>query len=60
MKRKHIKKCRYEGKRHGVFPIAPGISQKIALWKSQNLFVNLVFIFKQESAVIENGALTQF
>lgn len=47
-------------KRHGVFPIAPGISQKIALWKSQNLFVNLVFIFKQESAVIENGALTQF
>lgn len=36
------------------------ISKDCSLWKSRNLFVNLVFIFKQESAVIENRALTQF
>lgn len=42
------------------FCIVHGISQKITLWKCLNLIVNFMFIFKQESAVIENWALSQF
>lgn len=60
MKRKHITKRRYEEEGDGVFCIVHGISQKITLWKCLNLIVNFMLIFKQESAVVENWALSQF
>lgn len=54
-------KIQIRGKRGWCFSHSSGnILKDCTLWKSQNLLVNLVFIFKQESAVIENRALTQF
>lgn len=60
MKRKHITKRRYEEEGDGVFLRSPwNISKDYFVEVILNLIVNFTCIFKQESAVIANWALSQ-